>query len=358
MALVIASNAPDADFISVAGGAVKYLEWHRGMTHGVIGVVGLGLATAVLVRTGLRLRDRAGGEPHASFKSLWLAAMLGIVFHIIMDLPTSYGTRLLSPFDWHWFAKDWLPILDVYLLTILIAGLRFGRQPAGRARPVSTAAVWHARERSAAVALMFVAMNYGLRATAHHEALMQAPRLFGPLLPPACPDATPPGRLIDRWPVDAPPVREEAVTLEPGPARCLMEIAAIPSFLSPFRWRVIARLSDAYELHDIDVLSGWFGDQQTTADGFWRRSRRYPNVWTPAVLQAASARTAQVFLGFSRFPAARFSVDREGNTVVRWTDVRFASGEVGGRQIRGRDLFTVTIRASADGRIQDQKFGP
>jgi hypothetical protein len=205
---------------------------------------------------------------------------------------------------------------------------------------------------------MFVAMNYGLRATAHHEALLQAPRLFGLLLPPACPDATPQGRLVDRWPSERPLLRGEAVAVDQQQARCLVEIAAIPSFLSPFRWRVIAQLSDAYELHDIDVLSGWFGDQQTTAEGFWRRSRRYPNVWTPTVLQAAGGRTAQVFLGFSRFPAARSSVDREGNAVVRWTDVRFATGEIGGQQIRGRDLFTVTIRVDADGRILEQKFGP
>ena len=44
-----------------------------------------------------------------------------------MDLPTSYGTRLLSPFDWHWFAVDLMPIVDVYLLAALFAGLLFGQ---------------------------------------------------------------------------------------------------------------------------------------------------------------------------------------------------------------------------------------
>ena len=39
-------------------------------------------------------------------------SMLGVLLHILMDLPTSYGTRLLSPFDWRWFAFDWLPIVD------------------------------------------------------------------------------------------------------------------------------------------------------------------------------------------------------------------------------------------------------
>jgi hypothetical protein len=32
--LILASNAPDIDIVATAGGSIKYLEWHRGMTHG------------------------------------------------------------------------------------------------------------------------------------------------------------------------------------------------------------------------------------------------------------------------------------------------------------------------------------
>jgi hypothetical protein len=32
VALVLASNAPDIDIVSTAGGAVKYRKWHRGLT--------------------------------------------------------------------------------------------------------------------------------------------------------------------------------------------------------------------------------------------------------------------------------------------------------------------------------------
>jgi len=48
-ALILASNAPDVDIVTTAGGAVKYLEWHRGMTHGPLGIVGLGIVSAALV---------------------------------------------------------------------------------------------------------------------------------------------------------------------------------------------------------------------------------------------------------------------------------------------------------------------
>src|SRR3989442_5757945 len=174
-ALVLASNAPDIDVVTSVRGMQHYLTWHRGPTHGPIGVVGLGLIVGVLVGLVLRMvPPREGDHEDASIRLLVPIAMIGVLLHILMDLPTSYGTRLLSPFDWHWFAVDWMPILDVYLLVVLAAGLLFG----GR----STVA----RRRNAAIVLVLMTANYGVRAAAHREALANAPRLFGPALPPAC----------------------------------------------------------------------------------------------------------------------------------------------------------------------------
>jgi inner membrane protein len=131
-ALVLASNAPDIDIVTSAGGALSYLQWHRGPTHGPLGVAALGLVVAAMVWTGSRLLDRlrgneTDGRDGARFGPLALVSMLGVLLHILMDVPTSYGTRLLSPFDWHWFAIDLVPIIDIYLLTVLAACLWFGR---------------------------------------------------------------------------------------------------------------------------------------------------------------------------------------------------------------------------------------
>ncbi len=49
VALVLASNAPDIDIVATIGGAPSYLTWHRGPTHGPLGIVGLGLVVAGLV---------------------------------------------------------------------------------------------------------------------------------------------------------------------------------------------------------------------------------------------------------------------------------------------------------------------
>ena len=197
-ARVLASNAPDIDIVAALGGTAKYLQWHRGPTHGPLGVLGLGLATAVLVWlsgesvrirldntfgsapllifgtkfTGLRAEGR--GQTGAMFMTLLFVSIVGVLLHVLMDLPTSYGTRLLSPFSWRWFAIDLMPILDVYLWMILGAGLLAGSW------------VPSARQRSAAIALALMAANYGIRVAAHQEVLAKAARIHGPALPAPC----------------------------------------------------------------------------------------------------------------------------------------------------------------------------
>ena len=352
-ALILASNAPDVDILATAGGAVKYLEWHRGPTHGPLGVIGLAVIAAGLVWIGLRLYDKRSGtdgrnaldrddlqrSPNASFGILLAVSLVGTVLHVLMDLPTVYGTRLFSPFDWHWFAVDWMPILDIYLLTVLVIGLL------GRPTPAQ-------RRAKAAFVLLLMATNYGVRAASHRQALVLAPRLFGPALPPRCDPPATDAPLVESWP------RAPIQSTPSSGTRCLVEIVAMPSFTSPFKWRIIAQLSNAYEIHDIDLLDGRFREPETGAEALWRLTLRYPNVWTPAVQHAATTHLGQVFLGFSRFPAARYAIDPQGITTVRWTDIRFAGGMFALDQPAPRaNLFTATVRISPDGRVLEERLG-
>ncbi len=132
----------------------------------------------------------------------------------------------------------------------------------------------------------------------------------------------------------------------------------MPSFTSPFRWRIIAQMSNAYELHDIDLLDKAFTNVAEASEAPWRLTLRYPNVWTPTVAQAATTRVGQKFLAFSRFPAARSAVDSKGVTTVRWTDMRFVGGVVSLDQAAPRGgLFTATVRIAADGRVLEESLG-
>ncbi len=349
-ALVLASNAPDVDVISLVGGSASYMRWHRGPTHGPLGIVALGLISAAFAWWWERRRpaDRASGAP-PRFAMLAVVAMFGIVVHILMDLPTSYGIRLLSPFDWHWFAFDWMPIIDIYLLIALGAGLFFGRVSAD------------ARRRNAAIVLMVMAANYGLRGAAHHEALGLAPRLFGPTLPARCPDAPDTSSMLDRWPRNPEPRTQnpEPATLNPlpGTRRCLIEIAAVPTF-SPFDWRIIAQASNSYDIRDVDLTDARFRTAPSADEVLWRQTVRHPNVWTPAALHAAASPLGRTFLGFSRFPAAQGFTNASGLSTVRFIDMRFAAGLVALEQpVRRPQPFSVTIHVAPDGRVVDASIG-
>jgi hypothetical protein len=134
-------------------------------------------------------------------------------------------------------------------------------------------------------------------------------------------------------------------------------MAALPSFVSPFEWRVVAQLSNAYEVVDVDLLDRRLGASDET-EALWHQARRIPNQWTPAVSRAATTDTARVFLGFSRFPAARSIVEGYGTT-VRFTDIRFGnpssepSERAGGRS----GFFTVRVRVDPANRVVDETLG-
>jgi hypothetical protein len=264
------------------------------------------------------------------FLRLARVAMLGVMFHILMDLPTSYGTRPLSPFSWTWFTTDWVPIVDIYLLAILVAGLWIGRKTPAR---------------SAKRALILMIAFYALRATTHHFAIERAPEVFGGAVPARCADAVPAGAILDSW-----PQRGHRAPRDLQADQCLVDVAAIPDLLSPFRWRLLAQLSDSYEVRQIDLLA-------PEEPGAARLSTRYPNQWTPAVMRAASSSdVARVFLGFSRFPSARSVRDSDGTTIIRWSDMRFVAPTVRSGQ-RGSGLFTAVVRVGPDGSISSERLG-
>jgi hypothetical protein len=283
--------------------------------------------------------DKSSNEDGlARWPMLAAVSMIGVLCHILMDLPTAYGTRLLSPFDWHWFSVDWMPIVDVYLVFALAAGLLFGSLSP------------EAKRRNAAIVLAIMAANYGIRAAAHHRALVAAPRVFGPLLPQPCPANAPGADIVEYWP------RALASTPPDPSKRCLVQLVAVPTFFSPFKWRVIAHLSNAYEAHDVDLFDARLHLQSDSSDGIWRVTLRVPNVWSPPVWTAASAPLAQTFLGFARLPAARSFIDSGGTATVRWSDMRFTGVRMALAPTEN-DPFNIVVRVSPDGRVIDARLG-
>ena len=88
----------------------------------------------------------------------------------------------------------------------------------------------------------------------------------------------------------------------------------------------------------------------------WQRAVRYPDVWTPAALDAARGTLGRVFLDFSRFPATSSVLRADGSAAVGWTDLRFV-GVPGSRPGPRRGLFSAVVIVGQHGDIQHEELG-
>lgn len=258
LALVLASNLPDIDIAWSLQGGAAYLDHHRDLSHSVVGAPLLALALAGILR--LFRKD-------ARFGPLLLVSLVGVACHVFMDLWTSYGTRVLAPFDRTFHTWDLVFIVDPWLLVLLFGGLLLARrltQPA----------------RVASLALGLMLAYVGGRALLHAQAL------------------------------DAGLVR-----VPTGPAS-VVRASAMPTPLDPRLWRYLADTGDAYYVGEIRL------------DGRGAplvRREKLPE--TSAVVRAReSSAIAGIFLGFAAFPWLQVQETPDG-TEVSWTDLRFERPE-------------------------------
>ena len=321
--MALASNLPDSDIVFALDSGVSYLAWHRGPTHGPLGIVLFGVFAALLVIAWRAVRGPRDGEAWAGFARLSVLGVFGAALHVLMDLPTSYGTRALSPFVDTWFALDWVPIIEIYLWALLIIGIGWARL-----RPASTQTI-------ARAVLAGMVMLYAVRASAHAVALGQAAAARSDGTPSPCASAP----ILTRHPT----VIEAGAA---GPGACL-QAAALPSFFSPFTWRLVRQQPDGYDLRDVTLGGGTFA------------STFVPSQFDTWVARARRTDTARVFYTFSRFPATQSAVLPDGSHRVRAMDVRFLGPppRTLERDPQASRPFVITIELAAGGAVQAERLG-
>ena len=322
-AMVVASNLPDADIVMAFESSLAYFAAHRGPTHGPLGVVGLGVLAALLVVAWRAIRRSPARAAWDGFGALCRVGIAGTALHVAMDLPTSYGTRIFSPFSETWYAFDWLPIIDIYLWALLAVGFTVAwRRPA-------------LRQAIARWVLIAIVGFYGVRAIAHEVALATSARVGADGAPSPC-ASTP---TLTRH-----PTMFEAA--HAGPGHCL-QAAALPTFVSPLTWRIVRQQSDGYHLRDVTLGRG------TRAQVFVPSQN---DVW---VARARRTATGQAFFGFSRLPAATSATMPDGTRRVRAMDVRFVGHppEGLGPDPKAREPFVMTVEMTPDGTVKAERLG-
>jgi inner membrane protein len=188
LACVLAAELPDLDYLWPAADPVlATLRAHRGLSHSLIASPVVALAAAGLALAFVRWR-RGRARLLPTWALAWLAVVAG---HLLPDLWTGWGTRLLLPFSDARLALDWTMVIDPLVTLPLLAGALWA---------------WRRRARGPLLAGLAVAALYvGSRAVTH--AVLER-RLAA---------AYPSGR-----------------------------VDAFPALLRPFTWRWVAALDGGY----------------------------------------------------------------------------------------------------------------
>ena len=312
LAIVIGANLPDIDMVSGFGGNVDYLEYHRGITHSLIGVTVLGaLLAGTVYFLGKRARPAKSGPP---INGLWLlvGCWVATASHMLLDFTNAYGVRPFLPFNGHWYAWDIEPIIDPLLWLVLIAGLALPALFRLISEEVGTRKTGY--QGGAVFALCAVVALWGLRDFSHRRALNMLNSM----------------------------TYRQAI-----PQRA----SAFPGFTNPFDWTGVVETPQAFYVLPVDVLS----------EGLTAQDARvfHKSTPSPALEAAMATRTARVFMDFARYPWPQV-VSNENGVTVTIRDLRFQSARMqrGGFAIRIQLDHELHIRSQAfsfSGRFQNNQ---
>lgn len=306
---------PDVDFLLILVDRLAFIRHHRGITHSLVALA----AFAVLGAWAGRL---LGGRRW--FRPLLVLGLAVLASHLLLDVATSYGTQLLSPFSQHKFSLDWLFIIDPYFTLMLLAGA-FG------------ACVAPARERLlAALSLGLAAVYLLLCGLYHHQALALGRRIFR------------------------------------GPESAVVRVAALPQPFSMRHWHLLG--AGPREVQETMVRLPLWGfldsPKEVKVTGLSWVPKANPHIpplpyrppqnllvhkWPapsfPVWDYAPDAKgLLQTFLEFARFPVlARWEAHRD-KLFLKMLDLRFA--------IPGRAFpYVLELTLAKDGRLLDWHLG-
>ena len=344
---VISANAADADFVSLFfGDRWTLLQHHRGITHSIVGTIGIGCLVPLLAFAIERIVTKARGRAaRIRLRGLFAASMVAAITHPLMDWTNNYGVRPLLPWSSRWFYGDLVFIVDPYMWLVLgaaaflltgttrlkttgwailgalttlliIAAARRGLDDNGALKIAS--GIWitgiilligvrlfqvnkKLGRSTAMVALAFVVIYWGGLAVMHRFAYANSVAF--------------------------------ANDLAKQRGESLVRAVAMPTIATPFYWQSVAETDRAIYRFSVGVTD--------PASQINPAAARFEKPTGPAVQLVATAaqdRRAQTLLAFARFPLASLADENcLGSTLVQFADLRYTEPGT------GRGNFSVNI---------------
>jgi inner membrane protein len=272
--LMLAANAPDIDLVTLAGGPLNYLHYHRHLTHSLIAMPVMAILPVLLVR--------AVSRKPVHWAGAFLAALIAVASHLLLDFTNVYGIRLLLPFSGQWLRLDWTGLFDLWIWAAFLLGfagpalsrLVSAEITSGKARPRYYGRGW------AWFALLFFFIYDGGRAALQARAV---------------------ATLDSRSYQDQTPLR----------------VLAVPGF-NPWQWRGVVETRGFYLVSDIDLTAEFTPEHGAVF---------YKPAPDPAMEAARRTPAFQQFLEFNQFPLWRVAAAEqpEGAKQVDLIDMRFGT---------------------------------
>jgi inner membrane protein len=307
--LLIAANVPDIDVVSGFFGSAAYLEWHRGITHSLVGfpVVAALLAVAVHFISGRR----------SSLPRLLGVSLIGTATHPLLDFTNAYGWRPFLPWDGTWHFTDIAFVVDPWIWLGLGAALCLSKSetPTRKAFWLVLAALtslvvfaaglgWVPKVVWSVGLAVIVTLRLTMTVDEKHRQFINRIAIAGLVL-----------YLVSLSILHSAAIFQAAEVAQRGIAanEQVVQLNAMPTEANPFRWRLVIETERAFHTGDLDVIGG---------DPVLTRTER-EQVPAELVEQARASDVGRRFLRFARFPIFRL-VEGEGSRAVEIKDIRFA----------------------------------
>ena len=327
---LLAANAPDADVaVLLFADRWTFLQYHRHITHSLLGVLILALLLPLLFWLGDRLIAKwRSRPPQVRLKGLVLASLIVSATHPFLDWTNNYGVRLLLPWSSKWFYGDLVFIVDpfiwllfgsvVFLLTarrkwqlvfwglvaiVLTYLVMSTSAERGLAHASLLKIVWFAAITSLVLAYRFGAAERWGRRLAWSAFIILAVYWMG---------------LGVMHSLALKEIQFAAAAIGNTKGESVTDMAAMPTLANPFRWLAVVETDRAAYRFETSITD----DVRYPASLV--RLERADTMNSTFVLNAAEDRRAKIFLGFARFPVYRVvGADCLSETVVQLADLRY-----------------------------------